>query len=88
MVGLARTAQKKSAYSILLLVGGFTLSFLFLTTAMEKISMSTAYAVWTGIGTVGSAVWGMLFGGEPATFSRIFFIFLILFAVIGLKIFV
>ena len=43
------------------------------------------YAIWTGIGTTGGAIVGMLFYKESTHFSRIIFIFLILFSVIGLK---
>ena len=51
---------------------------------MTTIPMGTAYAIWTGIGTAGGAIVGMLFYKESTHFSRIF-IFLILFSVIGLK---
>lgn len=47
--------------------------------------MGTAYAVWTGIGTVGGALVGILFYGEPKDGKRIFFIALILGSAVGLK---
>ena len=41
--------------------------------AQKTIPMGTAYAVWTGIGAVGTFVLGLLLFGEPATFARFFF---------------
>jgi paired small multidrug resistance pump len=67
------------------MAGGFLLSFLFLTLAMRTISMGTAYAVWTGIGTAGSAIAGMLLYGESREWRRLLFIAFILGAAMGLK---
>lgn len=61
-------------------------SFLFLKLAMQKLPMGTAYAVWTGIGTVGSTILGMVFYQEPRDWKRIFFITVIIIATIGLRI--
>ena len=85
VTGINLLNQKRNWKSLLLLVGGFGLSFLFLTYAMQSISMGTAYAVWTGIGTVGSAVVGMLFYKESSDWRRIVFIGMVLSATIGLK---
>lgn len=71
--------------SFLMLIGGFSASFLLLAQAMKEIPMSTAYAVWTGIGASGGAILGMFFYGEPKEAKRIFFIALVLGAAIGLK---
>lgn len=64
---------------------GFGSSFLLLTIALETISMGTAYAVWTGIGTAGSALFGILFLKEPADWKRVLFISMIISATVGLK---
>lgn len=48
--------------------------------------MSTAYAVWTGIGTAGAVLLGMLFYGEPREWRRLLFMMMILCSAIGLKI--
>ncbi|EXJ14211.1 DMT family transporter [Imhoffiella purpurea] len=53
--------------------------------AQKDIPMGTAYAVWTGIGAVGTFVLGLLLFGEPATLARFFFVGLILIGIIGLK---
>lgn len=85
VMGINQLNQKRDWKSILLMVGGFALSFICLTYAMKSISMGTAYAVWTGIGTVGSAIVGMLFYNESSDWRRIVFIGMVLSATIGLK---
>lgn len=77
--------KRRSISNLLLLIAGFAVSFLCLTIAMESIPMGTAYAIWTGIGTVGSALIGMLLFGESRDRMRLFFIALVICAVIGLK---
>jgi len=62
-----------------------TLSFLFLNKAIQTIPLGTAYAVWTGIGAVGTASAGILFFKEPADFWRLFFIATLIFSIVGLK---
>jgi len=53
--------------------------------AQKTIPMGTAYAVWTGIGAVGTFVLGLLLFHEPATLARFFFVGLIVIGIIGLK---
>jgi quaternary ammonium compound-resistance protein SugE len=53
--------------------------------ALKTLPVGTAYAVWTGIGTVGTALLGMLLFGEPATAMRLACIGLIVSGIIGLK---
>ena len=61
-------------------------SFFLLARAMKTIPLGTAYAVWTGIGTVGAAVFGIVLFGEAVSVYRICFIILILVGIIGLMI--
>jgi paired small multidrug resistance pump len=77
--------EKKNVWTVFYLISSFFLSFLFLSFAMETISMGTAYAVWTGIGAVGGAIIGIIYYGESKDWKRIVFIFIIITAVIGLK---
>jgi quaternary ammonium compound-resistance protein SugE len=51
------------------------------------LPVGTAYAVWTGIGTVGTVILGMMLLGEPATAARIVCISLIVCGIVGLKVF-
>jgi quaternary ammonium compound-resistance protein SugE len=53
--------------------------------AMRTLPLGTAYAVWTGIGTVGTAILGMVLFREPATAARLFCIALIVVGIAGLK---
>ena len=62
-----------------------SLSFHFLNEAIKSIPLGTAYAVWTGIGAVGTAMIGIYFFKEPSDFWRIFFIMLLIGSIIGLK---
>jgi quaternary ammonium compound-resistance protein SugE len=53
--------------------------------ATQTLPIGTAYAVWTGIGAVGTALVGIIFFKEPADFWRIFFIITLIGSVVGLK---
>ncbi|ETT52558.1 DMT family transporter [Paenibacillus sp. FSL H7-689] len=77
--------KDRNLISLVLLVGGFGLSFLFLSIAMETLPMGTAYAVWTGIGASGGAILGMVFYREPRNALRILFIAMVLGSAVGLK---
>jgi paired small multidrug resistance pump len=77
--------QSRNWQSLLLLMIGFGLSFVFLSVAMKTLPMGTAYAVWTGIGASGGAVLGMVFYNEPRSFLRIICIGLVLSSAVGLK---
>jgi quaternary ammonium compound-resistance protein SugE len=61
------------------------LSFHFLNLAIQKIPLGTAYAVWTGIGAVGTALVGIFVFSEPSDFWRVLFIMLLIGSIIGLK---
>ena len=62
-----------------------TISMLLLVKATQTLPIGTAYAVWTGIGAVGTALLGMLIFKDPVNFWRIFFIFTLISSIIGLK---
>ncbi|MEV7077094.1 multidrug efflux SMR transporter [Streptomyces sp. NPDC093516] len=64
---------------------GIVASMLLLSQAAKTLPIGTAYGVWVGIGAAGAAVFGMAVLGEPATAARIFFVCLLLVAVVGLK---
>lgn len=53
--------------------------------ATQGLPLGTAYAVWTGIGAVGTVLMGIFFFKEPTDFWRIFFIFTLIASIIGLK---
>jgi quaternary ammonium compound-resistance protein SugE len=62
-----------------------TLSFILLNKASQTIPIGTAYAVWTGIGAVGTVIIGMLLFNEPSDFWRLFFITTLIASIAGLK---
>jgi quaternary ammonium compound-resistance protein SugE len=60
-------------------------SVVLLALAVRTLPLGTAYAVWTGIGTAGAVLLGILLFNEPATLWRLFFVGLIVAGILGLK---
>ena len=61
------------------------LSFVFLSLAIRSIPVGTGYAIWTGIGVMGTAALGILLFSEPVSLFRVLSFLLIILGVIGLK---
>ena len=80
-----RVVKYKNIQSYVRLLAGFAMSFTFLSLAMKTLPLGLSYAVWTGIGTVGGTLVGMIFYGESKDLKRLLFIGMILIGVIGLK---
>ncbi|MCG7337933.1 multidrug efflux SMR transporter [Staphylococcus sp. ACRSN] len=76
-------SQKK--INLWLMCVTFVLSFILLSISMGALPMSTAYAVWTGIGAVGGTLLGMIFYKESTDIKRILCIVVILASTVGLK---
>ncbi|MBZ7952244.1 DMT family transporter [Campylobacter molothri] len=70
---------------LLALIVCFMCSFMSLSLSMQSIAMSIAYAIWTGIGAVGSVVVGVVLFKESKNFLKLFFILVILVSTIALK---
>src|SRR6476661_10967209 len=66
-------------------VAAMTASVVLLGWAMRSLPVGTAYAVWTGIGAVGTVLLGIVLFGEPATLSRLVCVALIVAGILGLK---
>lgn len=83
-------AREASGSDFWLWILGFLLSvsismyMLFL--ASRTLPMGTSYAVWAGIGAVGSVIAGIILFKEPTDFWRMFFLFLLISSIIGLKV--
>ena len=60
------------------------ISMALLARAVRDLPIGTAYAVWTGIGAVGTAAFGIVFFDEPATSGRLLFISVIILGIVGL----
>jgi quaternary ammonium compound-resistance protein SugE len=61
------------------------ISMVLLIKATQSLPIGTAYAVWTGIGAVGTAIMGILVFKDPASFWRVFFLITLIGSIIGLK---
>jgi quaternary ammonium compound-resistance protein SugE len=88
-VAMAYSLKLSNGFSVLLPSFGFVvfalLSFVLLATGLRSLEVGTAYAVWTGIGAVGTATLGMLFLGEDASFLKVLSILLIVAGIVGLN---
>jgi quaternary ammonium compound-resistance protein SugE len=85
---LGKAKETSGTTSVMWLIGFFvslTLSMLLLYKAVQTLPIGTAYAVWTGIGAVGTVIIGILFFKEPADFWRLFFITTLIASIVGLK---
>jgi len=60
-------------------------SFFLFAKAMKTIPIGTAYAIFTGIGAAGTAIVGIIWFQEEVSFGKVFFLFVLLFGIIGLK---
>jgi quaternary ammonium compound-resistance protein SugE len=85
-VGLKYTEGWTQLWPSVGTVAAMILSFWFLSLALKGLPIGTAYAVWTGIGAVGTALVGILALGEPRDAARLACIVLIVAGIAGLKI--
>jgi len=86
-VGLKYTEGFTKLWPSVITIVTMILSFYFLSSSVKTIPIGTAYAIWTGIGAVGTAILGIFLFGESKEFIRLFFILLIIIGIVGLKIF-
>lgn len=84
-IGLKYTEGFTKIIPTIITIIGMVLSFYLLSQAIKELPIGTAYAVWTGVGALGTVIVGMVFLGEPHHMSRLFFVFLIIVGMIGLK---
>ena len=84
-IGLKYTEGFTRLLPSILTVAAMVTSLFLLGLALRTLPVGTAYAVWTGIGTVGTAILGLALFGEPATAVRLACIGLILAGIVGLK---
>jgi quaternary ammonium compound-resistance protein SugE len=84
-VGLKYTEGFTKLAPSVLTIASMIASILMLSLALKTLPMGTAYAVWTGIGAVGTALLGIYLFAEPATAARLVSIGLIVAGIAGLK---
>ncbi|TSC21648.1 quaternary ammonium compound efflux SMR transporter SugE [Corallococcus sp. Z5C101001] len=85
-LGLKYTQGFTRPLASVLTVAAIVASMGLLSLAVKQLPIGTAYAVWVGIGAFGAAVLGMVLFHEPATPARLFFLGLLLVAIVGLKV--
>ncbi len=85
-LGKAKEASgMNAAYWYLGFIIFLTISMILLVKAVQTLPVGTAYAVWTGIGAVGTVIVGIIFFREPAEFWRLFFLTTLILSIVGLK---
>jgi quaternary ammonium compound-resistance protein SugE len=84
-IGLKFTDGFTRFWPSVLTSAGIAASMLLLAIAARTLPIGTAYAVWVGIGAAGTALLGIVFLHEPASAGRMFFLGLLIVAIIGLK---
>lgn len=84
-VGLKYTEGFSKLTPSVITIAAMIASVVFLSLALKTIPLGTGYAVWTGIGAVGTAILGIVFFAEPVTAARIGCMALIIAGIVGLK---
>lgn len=84
-IGLKYTDSFTRLWPSLLTLTAMGASFFLLSIAMRSLPIGTVYAVWVGIGAVGTAIVGIVLLGEPSSMPRLLSILAIVIGIIGLK---
>jgi quaternary ammonium compound-resistance protein SugE len=84
-IGLKYTEGFTRVWPSVFTLGAMVLSVVLLGVAMKSLPVGTSYAVWVGVGAVGTAILGMVLFGEPATAGRLASLGLIVAGIVGLK---
>lgn len=84
-VGLKYTEGFTRPLPTVLTVASMAASLFLLGISLKSLPLGTAYAIWTGIGTLGTAALGIALLGEPMSFPRLACIALIVMGIVGLK---
>jgi quaternary ammonium compound-resistance protein SugE len=84
-IGLKYTEGFTRLVPSVLTLAAMLISIVLLGLALKTLPVGTAYAVWTGIGAVGTAILGIVLLGDPATVARLASIGLIVAGIVGLK---
>ncbi|MDM5073152.1 quaternary ammonium compound efflux SMR transporter SugE [Aeromonas bestiarum] len=84
-IGLKYTDGFSRPLPTLLTLSAMGVSVVLLAMAVKQLPLGTAYAVWTGIGAVGTVLMGIWLFNEPATLARVLCLLLIIGGILGLK---
>ena len=85
-VGLKLSQGFSKVLPSVLTVFGMVASFYFLSLALRKLPLSTSYAIWTGIGTAGTVLFGVFYFQESISTAHIICVVMIICGIIGLRI--
>lgn len=85
-VGLKYSENFTKIFPTIITLVGMLLSIIFLNFSLKTIPLGTAYAVWTGIGIMGTIIFGVVCFGETVSIMKAIFFLLILIGIMGLKI--
>ena len=86
-IGLKYSAGFTKLWPSVFTIASMIVSMGLLSISVKSLPVGTAYAVWTGIGAVGTAILGIYLFNESHEIARLFFIFLIVVGIVGLKVF-
>ena len=86
-IGMKYSNGFTKLYPSIFVIITMAISVYLLSVSIKTLPVGSAYAVWTGIGAVGTAILGIFLFGESKELIRLGFIFLIIVGIIGLKIF-
>ena len=84
-VGLKYTEGFTRLWPSIATLSAMAVSVALMGVAVRTLPVGTVYAVWTGIGTIGTVIVGIVFFGESASFVRLFCVLMIFSGIIGLK---
>lgn len=82
---VSKTIGMEKYLWVLAVVITIAVSLSIMTRVIKTLPIGTAYAIWTGIGAVGTVMIGIVFFKEPVSFGRLFFISTLIISIIGLK---
>ncbi len=86
-VGMKHSEGWTKLYPSIFTVVSMIIGFYFLSLAVKSLPLGTAYAVWTGIGTVGTVIYSVTYFKEPMDVVKMVCILLIITGIVGLKLF-
>ncbi len=86
-VGMKYSEGWTKLYPSIFTIISMVIGFYFLSLAVKTLPLGTSYAVWTGIGTIGTVIYSVLYFNEPVDGIKIICILLIVMGIVGLKIF-
>ena len=86
-VGMKYSEGWTKLYPSIFTIVAMIIGFYFLSLSVKTLPLGTAYAVWTGIGTIGTVIFGIIFFKEPFDLIKAICILFIVVGIVGLKLF-